>query len=82
MRYHLGIGLYQEERVILLTLEIYPVLYWPAANEIMYASQIEVSLAYEQQPFPLALDQADLLIISPLIFQDNLQPLVDRGEKT
>ena len=81
MHYHLGVGLYQGERVILVTLEVYPVRYQPAANEILYPSQIEVSLAYEQQLYPLALDQVDLLIISPSIFQDNLQPLVDHKEQ-
>ncbi|HDS59542.1 MAG TPA: peptidase C25 [Thermoplasmatales archaeon] len=78
---HLGVGLYGGERVVLATLEVYPVRYRPAAGELLYASHVDISLTYEQQPYPAALDQVDLLIVAPQRFQDELEPLVEHKEQ-
>jgi hypothetical protein len=73
-----GAGLSNGEHVIFLSVNIYPIQYLPNTNTIIYSNNFEINIEYnepyENVNFP---DLYDYLIISPLEFKDELQPLVD-----
>ncbi len=73
-----GSGLHNGEHVVFLTVNIYPVQYLPNQNMISYSKNMDINIEFvepiENINFP---DFYDYLIISPLIFKDELQPLVD-----
>ncbi|MEE8566004.1 MAG: C25 family cysteine peptidase [Candidatus Thermoplasmatota archaeon] len=76
--YKKGAGLFNGEHVIFLSIHIYPVQYLPKLNKIEYSKDITVNVEffepYENICFP---DFYDYLILAPLEFKDELQPLVD-----
>jgi hypothetical protein len=79
--YHIGSGLIDDERQIILHLEIYPVQYDDTLKTIQIADTIEVHIEYEQSEYvsqsTLVDDIYRLLIISPNEYMSGLQPLVD-----
>jgi len=79
--YHIGSGLIDGERQIIMHLEIYPVQYDDTLNTIQIADTIEVHIEYEESEYTSQSTTADdiyrLLIISPNDFMSSLQPLVD-----
>ena len=77
--YNIDVGLYNRSHVIFLTLEIYPVNYYPSQKIIEYAKQIEIKVEYKKGTMKFN-DTYDLLIITPSKFVDPLQPLVAHKE--
>ena len=76
----IGVGLYNDSRLIFLTMEIYPVRYYPALNYIEYAKNVDVKIKYRQEKVTFK-NEYDLLIIAPLKFHDSLERLVEHKEK-
>lgn len=83
--YHTGVGVDAEgNHVLFLSLRIYPVRYNPVENLLEYTERVEVSVYYQTVSSPLVLSKAsmyDLVVISPSVFSDVLQPLVEHKER-
>ncbi len=78
--YHIGVGLYNGERSIILNIYLYPVKYNPVRNEGVYAEDFDINVDYEKGKTMVTADTYDLLIIAPEKFVDELQPLKEHKE--
>ena len=79
--WHVGVGIEDGKHVIFLSVQLYPVRYIPAKNELMYTNEMKIKVNYEPPKKPLMQnDVYDLLIISPSEFSDALQALVEHKE--
>lgn len=79
--YHLGSGVKQNDLVLYVVLDLFPVQYIEEQQKIRYTESIEVSITYELPKHSttfasLSSDIIDLLIITPSKFTDALAPLV------
>jgi len=79
-RYNIGVGLYDGQHVIFLTIEIHPVRYYPAENIIEYARNMELKVEYERGSMSFG-EGYDLMIVAPSSFSDLLQPLIEHKER-
>ncbi len=77
LNYTVGAGLKGNDHVILLSVQYYPLLYAPQQQMILFTSDVELKITYEnaKNPLPLAAGNT-LLIIAPEEFIPALQPLV------
>ena len=66
-----------------LTLEIFPVRYCGKSDTIQYVETVDVTITYEEPEtvFHCGTNDYDMLIITPNIFSDKLQPLVEHKNK-
>ena len=73
-----GAGLNKNnDHVLFLSLHVYPARYLPLENSIQYVRQVGVSITYkEPEVITTNSDIYDLVIIAPLEFSDNLEPLI------
>ncbi len=75
--YTTGAGLNKNnDHVLFLSLHVSPARYIPLENSIQYIRQVEVSITYEEPELITISDMYDLVIIAPLEFSDNLEPLI------
>ncbi len=75
--YTTGAGLNKNnDHVLFLSLHVYPARYLSLGNSIQYIRQVEVSITYEEPELITISDMYDLVIIAPLEFSDNLEPLI------
>ena len=75
--YTTGAGLNKNnDHVLFLSLHVYPARYLSLENSIQYIRQVEVSITYEEPELITISDMYDLVIIAPLEFSDNLEPLI------
>ncbi len=73
-----GVGLKDNEHVIYLTVRCYPVQYSPVENTIYVANSIDIDVTYQPPKNPVVfLDEYDMVIITPEIFEVQLEPLVE-----
>jgi len=80
--YSIGVGLDGMQRVIILTVRIYPVCYSPSENTIYYIQDADLKVTYEQGIVPLKSEpQYDLVIITPRKFRLLLIPLMSHKNK-
>ncbi|MCD6468214.1 MAG: hypothetical protein J7L32_02755 [Thermoplasmata archaeon] len=84
--YHTGAGMDSEgNHVLYLSLQIYPVRYNPVRNVLRYTQRVDVSISYQAPSSLSTLNKktsvCDFVIISPAVFSDLLQPLVEHKEK-
>jgi hypothetical protein len=72
-----GCGLDSSQRMVLLTVQFYPVRYSPAQQMIQYATKVDIHIEYDEpiQPVVFA-DRYDMVIITPSQFVEQLRPLV------
>jgi len=80
--YRITVGLYNGERVVTLSLFVYPCKYMPHTNTLAYTDKVKVIIDYElpaEQPLP-ATDAYDLLIIAPDDWKADLEPLKQHKE--
>ena len=76
--YYAGAGLDNGERVIFLTVSIFPVQYVPSENLIYYSNSAKIDTKVRVPITPINFgDSYDMLIISPAEFSSALQPLID-----
>ncbi len=76
------VGLYNGERMVTLSLFLYPCRYIPAENKLLYTNKIDVSVKYEPPEKTLfTKDEYDFLIIAPDDWMDELQPLKEHKEQ-
>ena len=80
--YNIGVGLDGEQRVLFLTVRLYPIRYSPSENTIYYVQDADVKITYEQNKIPLKSEsEYDLIIITPTRFLPALKPLKDHKNK-
>ena len=76
--YRTGAGLLNEQHVIYLTVDIYPVEYHPKENAIYYSTSVDIDISYVLPEKPVSFpDEYDLLIIVPDEFKSAFQRLAD-----
>jgi hypothetical protein len=76
--YRVGAGLKGKDRVIYLTITVYPIQYNPNENNIYYSSDATINIKYTLPEKPVIFpDEYDFLIIAPEEFRPALEPLVD-----
>ncbi|UCB57990.1 MAG: hypothetical protein JSV67_05110 [Thermoplasmatales archaeon] len=78
--YYLGAGLDEEnQRKTFFTIRVNPIRYNPSEDEIYYIENFDLSITYEKpnKPFLPEKSDYDLVIISPSIFSDELDELVE-----
>jgi hypothetical protein len=80
--YSIGVGLDGTQRVLILTVRIYPVRYEPEKNTIYYISDAEVKITYEQNASPVTSGPTyDLIIITPRKYRVGLLSLMNHKNK-
>jgi hypothetical protein len=78
--YNIGVGFNKnQERITFLTIHIYPVKYNKEQDTLIYITNPEISILYNDpiKPVITLTHQYDLLIIAPEYFSNDLQELVD-----
>lgn len=76
-----GGGIVDGERATILTVEVYPVRYAPAEDRLVHASQLDVTVRYRPPGQTAAAAGSRTLIVTPEMFTDELQPLVEHRER-
>jgi hypothetical protein len=82
VQYHSGLGLHEGSHVMFFSVQVFPVQYWPAAQEISFTTDVTIDVQYNvpgQQAFTN--DVYDLLIIAPYEFTNELQRLVEHKQQ-
>ncbi|MFO8132479.1 MAG: C25 family cysteine peptidase [Thermoplasmatota archaeon] len=81
VRWHAVGGLDDGKHATILSLQVFPARYTPAAGELEVADTVQVEVTYASPSEPVAMgDSYDLLIVAPQEFTDLLQPLVQHKE--
>jgi len=76
--YNIASGLENNEHVVYLIVNWYPVRYSPVYNMIFYSENADIKITYEEPKSPVVFEDVyDLVIIAPSEYSDALQPLVD-----
>ncbi len=76
--YKVGCGLNGNNRVVFLTIRVYPVLYSPGLDVIKYADSININVNYIEPAEPFTFrDEYDMVVITPIEFSVEIQPLID-----
>ncbi len=79
--YRIGVGIKNGERVIFLTIYLYPLRYNAYRNEALQAADFEINLDYQlPEKVMMNKDEYDFLIIAPDDWIDELQPLKEHKE--
>jgi len=76
--YSIGVGLDGTQRVVILSIRLYPIRYSPIDNTIYYTQDAVVKVTYEKGTYPLApASDYDLVVIAPRKFLFGLRPLIN-----
>ncbi|UCF49138.1 MAG: hypothetical protein JSU91_05160 [Thermoplasmatales archaeon] len=76
--YRTGSGMSDDEHVLFLTIQCYPVWYNPGENILHYSDSIDIDISYSKGGYEnTASADYDLVVISPKIFSSNLQKFID-----
>lgn len=76
--YKIGAGLYGKEHVTYLSIHICPMLYYPLSKEVEVFSHADIDIEYIVPDTSInAIDEFDMLILTPSEFANALQPLID-----
>jgi hypothetical protein len=76
--YRTASGLFNNEHVLYLFIQWFPVRYSPTENMIYYSNNAEIKITYEEPAIPVIFEDIyDMVIIAPSEFSDALQPLID-----
>jgi len=76
--YNIGCGLNENERVLFLTINIYPVRYSQVQDILYYAEEFDIEIIYQEPVVPIVFDDIyDLLIITTEAFSPYINTLVD-----
>ena len=79
--YRTGAGLLGTQHVIYVTLFLSPITYQPLSDTVTIHQQASISITYIPPETPVVFNDAyDLLIITPNIYVEALQPLVEAKE--
>ncbi|MFH1013367.1 MAG: C25 family cysteine peptidase, partial [Thermoplasmatota archaeon] len=76
--FHVGCGIVGDERVIIAKVDISPARYDPIEHHISWVEEIDIEIDYEENTVQIHTDEEfDLLVISPLSYAGQVQPLVN-----
>ena len=76
--YNIGSGLDGDDHVVYLSIHCYPIRYSPDKNILEYSDKIDIRIEYTASKNSISYDdEYDLVIISPSIFSNSLQQLID-----
>lgn len=76
--YSTSTGLFGNQRVVFLSVTVYPVRYSPRDNLLLISEECSITVTYEEPSKPMLFPNVyDLLILAPAEFETALQPLVD-----
>jgi hypothetical protein len=76
--YDVGSGIIGDQRKKIVTIDILPVKYDPIRSQISWAESFDIEILYETHEEQIAqTNQYDLLILTPAMFLNELQPLAD-----
>ena len=80
--YSIKCGMENNENVVFLLVNIYPVRYSPSENQIFYAKDVDIKIIYEE---PIKVkdnsDKYDMMIITPKKFIRTLKPFINHKNK-
>jgi hypothetical protein len=76
--YRIGCGLNENQRNIIVKVEVFPIQYYPSENIVYWAETIEIEIQYtEPEQTLISFDEEyDLLILTPEKYITQLQPLI------
>lgn len=85
--YSVSVGIKNGNRVVILTVDCYPVRYSPASNLLYFSQGVDITVTYREPVSPVRFPDAyDMVIITPGSYSEELQPLIDhknlRGVQT
>jgi len=87
--FDIGSGIINNERCVILKIELYPVRYGQTGQSIQFAEQMDIDIQYvkpSMAPLKTIDDEYDLIIISPAEFIEEIGPLIahknERGIRT
>jgi len=76
--YDVGSGIVDDERSIILKVQILPVKYNPIESYVEWAEEVEIEIEYETNTEPINYDdEYNLLILTPGKYSSQIQPLVN-----
>ena len=76
--YRTGSGISDDEHVLFLTIQCYPIWYNPGENILHYSDSIDIDVSYIVGGYEnTASAEYDLVVISPQIFSKNIQKFID-----
>ncbi|MFO7677479.1 MAG: C25 family cysteine peptidase [Thermoplasmatota archaeon] len=80
--YRLGCGLINGEQQIIVTVEIYPITYYPQQQSIAYSNEASIQIDYElSEPQPLSYsNDYELVVIAPTQFSSQINPLISHKQ--
>jgi len=79
--YSIGRGLVEEKPTLFLKIQINPLSYDPIEKTLTYIDSAEIDIKYKKQDIQITnTEDANLLILSPKNFTEELQPLVTHKE--
>jgi len=77
MDYRIGTGIKNNERVLYLSISLYPVRYQQHTNTLLYLNECDLSITYEESSLKESYSPTfDMLILAPKTFSETLQPLL------
>lgn len=75
--YDVGSGIVDNQRVVIVKMQMYPVQYHPRKNSIEWTEEISITIEYETSDGPTGVtDMHDLVILCPSDFSDELHPFI------
>jgi hypothetical protein len=78
LQYQVGAGVNGNERVIIVSLQYYPILYAPLQQTLLFTPSVQISVTYEESTHPGSVKtDTNLLVIAPAEYTTALQPLID-----
>ena len=86
--YDIGSGLRDNKRCVILNIELYPARYDQTGHMIQFAQQLDIQIKFKEPSIEptKTIDEYDLLILSPSLFSEEIQPLIvhktERGIRT
>jgi hypothetical protein len=76
--YKIGTGIINDEKQVILDIQIYPVHYNPTEKVIEWAENIEINIEYVKSDHTLSqTDNYDFIILCPNVFEDELEDLIE-----
>jgi len=80
--YKMGAGIYNDEHRLILTVQLYPVQYYPSESMLKWSEEIDIKVQYiNPDKLMFTNDEYDLIVISPPEFSDELSSLISHKNR-
>jgi hypothetical protein len=75
--YHVGTGIYDDERVVFVKVQVFPVRYRPNENTVEWAEEVEVEIDYKEPRHPMVSEEEyAFVVLTPSAFKSALGSLI------